>query len=241
MSTTLFSHSQKNNPVKYLQRSILTSISIFTFSLLAQSQEHPNWSGLMHSDSLTLNELIDEHRALWPMVPTERGQGYKQFERYRALQESRLNDAGKPLTGEEIIRQWEEVRAYSATRSLGGNWQPLGPILDDVTTRDHIEGVGRMDCLEFHPSDPNIVFAGSPAGGLWRSFDGGATWSSNTDWLPTLGVSSIAFDPTNPQIVYIGTGDFDASDAPGMGVMRRIDRADYAVTMRSTAVATMGW
>lgn len=177
----------------------------------------------MHNDSLTLEEKSDLHKELWPAPPAERGQGFKQFERYRALHESRLNEQGKPLSGEEIIRQWEEVRGYSSSRSISGNWQPLGPILDDVTTRDNIVGIGRMSCMAFHPSDPNIIFAGSPAGGLWRSFDGGANWSSNTDWLPTLGVASIAFDPTNPQIVYMGTGDFDASDAPGMGVMKSTD------------------
>ena len=105
----------------------------------------------------------------------------------------------------------------------GGNWQVCGPTLDDITTRDNIRGVGRMNALAFHPTDPAIIFAGAPAGGLWRSYDGGANWETNTDDFPTLGVSAIAFAPTDPTIVYIGTGDRDASDSPGMGVMKSLD------------------
>jgi Secretion system C-terminal sorting domain len=187
------------------------------------AQQHPNWGELMRNQSIPLDSLAALHKLYWPQAPEQRGQGYKQVERFISLHQSRLNHEGTTITGADVQRQWQELSAFNATRSLSGNWQQLGPILDDVTTRDFIEGVGRMDCIAFHPTNGNILFAGAPAGGLWRSTDGGATWSSNTDWLPTLGVSSIAFDPMNPMNVFIGTGDYDASDAPGMGVMRSTD------------------
>ena len=138
--------------------------------------------------------------------------------------DGRTDNQGYALTSEQTVdahRQIEQWRAEG--RSLEGNWQVCGPTLDDITTRDNIRGVGRMNALAFHPTDPAIIFAGAPAGGLWRSYDGGANWETNTDDFPTLGVSAIAFAPTDPTIVYIGTGDRDASDSPGMGVMKSLD------------------
>jgi hypothetical protein len=190
---------------------------------IAQSNTHPSWVDLTQNRAITFESLKQQHDSVWTVRPTERGQGFKQMERYFALYNSRLNSQGIPYSGEEIIRQWEEVRGYSAQRSLSGNWQPLGPILDANTTRDHIEGVGRTSCTAFHPTDPNILLCGTPAGGIWKSNDGGNWWTSNTDWLPTLGVSALLFDPTNPQIIYAGTGDRDASDSPGMGVLKSTD------------------
>lgn len=192
----------------------------------AQSNAHPSWVDLTQLRTLSFEDLKHQHDSVWTVRPTERGQGFKQMERYFALHGSRLNAQGRPYSGEEIIRQWEEVRSYSANRSISGNWQALGPILNTNTTRDHIEGVGRTSCTTFHPTNPNIMLCGTPAGGIWKSIDGGNWWTTNTDWLPTLGISALLFDPTNPQIVYAGTGDRDASDSPGMGVMKSTDGGD---------------
>ncbi len=204
---------------------VLLYTAIFSFSLKAQinPESHPDWNVEMQNQEMDFNQLVDLHDSLWPVPPTERGQGFKQFERYKWLHSTRLNENGLPYSGAEIIRMWEELKSYGSNRSLSGNWSPLGPILDDVTTRDHIEGVGRTSAIAFHPIDANIIFLGTPAGGLWRSMDGGEHWETNTDLLPTLGISSIVFDPVNPDVIYAGTGDRDAGDAPGMGVIKSID------------------
>jgi photosystem II stability/assembly factor-like uncharacterized protein len=197
----------------------------FSFSIRAQinPESHPDWNAEMQNPELDFNQLLNLHDSLWPVVPTERGQGFKQFERYKWLHSTRLNENDQPYTGAEIIRLWEELKSYGSNRSLNGNWSPLGPILDDVTTRDQIEGVGRTCAIAFHPTDANIIFLGTPAGGLWRSTDGGGHWETNTDLLPTLGISSIVFDPIDPNIIYAGTGDRDAGDSPGMGVIKSTD------------------
>src|SRR5690606_3831745 len=51
----------------------------------------------------------------------------------------------------------------------------------------------------------------------------GETWEVLTDHLPTLGVSSIIVDYSNPSMILLGTGDRDAADAPGLGVWRSTD------------------
>jgi len=181
-----------------------------------------NWSDRMHS-GISVFEFEDLMQGVWPVKPTERGQGFKQLERHKWLLERGQNEQGHLPSGRETIEQWNQLKSYSNSRSLAGNWQPLGPILDDVTTRDHIEGVGRTSCISFHPTNPEIMLLGTPAGGLWKTTNGGETWEVKTDDLPTLGISAVAFDPINPSIVYAGTGDRDAGDAPGMGVIKSTD------------------
>ena len=84
-------------------------------------------------------------------------------------------------------------------------------------------GTGRINSLAFHPTNTNIIYAGTAGGGLWQSNDGGSTWFTNTDQLATLGVSSIIVHPTSPERIYIATGDGDGSDNYSIGVLVSVD------------------
>jgi photosystem II stability/assembly factor-like uncharacterized protein len=66
-------------------------------------------------------------------------------------------------------------------------------------------------------------WVGAPTGGLWKSVDGGQTWTTNTDHLPNLGVSDILIHPGNPDIMYIATGDKQRGSALSLGVMKSVD------------------
>ena len=112
-----------------------------TVSVLAQ--EHPMWTDLMHSD-ISVFDFISEMNSAWPERSTQRGQGYKPLERFKWLMETHADANGKMLNGRETLELWTALKNYSGQRSVSGNWQPLGPIIDDVTTRENIEGVGRV-------------------------------------------------------------------------------------------------
>jgi len=105
----------------------------------------------------------------------------------------------------------------NAPRSIYGNWTNLGPFSIPLGDRGY-KGLGRINAIGFHPTDANTIYIGAPAGGLWVTHDAGQTWTSNTDNLPTAGVSAIMVDYSNPQVIYIGTGDRDGGDAEGLGV-----------------------
>jgi photosystem II stability/assembly factor-like uncharacterized protein len=65
---------------------------------------------------------------------------------------------------------------------------------------------------------------GAPQGGLWRSTDYGATWQPLSDGWQFLQVASIAIHPTNPDIIYVGTGDFQGWMRPfSIGIMKSTD------------------
>lgn len=211
-------------------RLLLTLLIAFCFSFTFASAQNfplsqdPDWSVLMQDPDVRpeeVRELFDSH---WEGRERVKGSGYKQVERWLHLMDGRTDEYGVALNGGDASDAHRDMTSWrNLGRSVNGNWQVCGPTLDDITTRDNIRGVGRMNAIAFHPEDDQIIFAGAPAGGLWRSYDGGWNWETNTDDFPTLGVSAVAFAPSNPDVVYLGTGDRDASDSPGMGVMKSLD------------------
>jgi hypothetical protein len=78
-----------------------------------------------------------------------------------------------------------------------------------------------------HPTNPNIVYVGAAQGGVYRSLDGGATWTPLMDSALSLAIGAIAIDPLNPSTVFVGTGEGDRSGDSFFGVgLYRIDNAD---------------
>ena len=108
------------------------------------------------------------------------------------------------------------------------NWKHIGPDKMPDGTKTWSKGLGQIHYLAFDPNDRNNnkIFACSPAGGLWKSIDGGDNWiNAGTDkGLPLCGVSSVAIDPDNSEtnwFVSTGNGEpmpgrFWAQDAIGV-------------------------
>ncbi len=103
---------------------------------------------------------------------------------------------------------------------INGFWDPVGPV---SITSPNPNFKGRVNCLAFHPSDGNIIYAGTPGGGVWKTFDGGSNWVPLSDGLSSLAVSGIAINPVNPDIIYIATGDPFNFQKPGAGVFKSTD------------------
>lgn len=151
----------------------------------------------------------------------ERGKGFKPYKRWEYFVEGRLDDAGQ-VPGAEASSILFDVIQGNNTSSRGegyANWTTKGPF--DVPIAGY--GAGRINCAAFHPSNPDIIFVGSPAGGLWKTTDGGMSWTTYTDQLAILGVTDILINPTNPDVMYIATGDAYGSHTYSMGVLKSID------------------
>ena len=94
-----------------------------------------------------------------------------------------------------------------AGAAVGGVWSSLGPA---PTTGGFFSPVsGRIEAIAVDPSDTtgNTVLIGGAMGGIWRSTDAGSTWTPVGDQNASLAMGSIAFAPSNPSIVYAGTGE----------------------------------
>jgi photosystem II stability/assembly factor-like uncharacterized protein len=75
------------------------------------------------------------------------------------------------------------------------------------------------------PGDPLTYYATAASGGVWKSADGGLTWKSIFDDQPTASIGSIAVAPSDPNVVYVGTGEANirGNVAPGAGIFKSTD------------------
>lgn len=131
---------------------------------------------------------------------------YNETARYKADQLRRLKQYGE-----------------SALSPMNAQWKQLGPIGPAAGT-----GAGRVNRVHVNPDRPSVIWIGTAAGGAWLSKDNGDTWTPKTDGIPSIGISDIATSFTDPNLVYIATGDADgvlgvAAHSYSVGVMRSND------------------
>lgn len=146
--------------------------------------------------------------------------GWKQYKRWEWNMEGRMD----PSTGafptksaQQVYNEFVKANPDQGTNK-SSNWTELGPGNSD----GGYAGVGRLNCIAFHPSDNNTYWVGAPAGGLWVTTNNGSSWTCLTDDNDVLGVSDIAI-PTNyssSQTIFIATGDRDAFDNRSVGVLK---------------------
>jgi photosystem II stability/assembly factor-like uncharacterized protein len=158
-----------------------------------------------------LAQWYDAH----PELRDRPGSGWKPYNRFKWFTEQRMVDGELPPVGARWAA-WEEKRRREATLPRGGaTWFSLGPT----------NFAGRMLAIAFDPDDPSVVYGGSASGGLWKSEDGGITWTPMTDELPTLAVGGVAVSPADPDVVVIGTGEgtYNGDRVSGVGILRSTD------------------
>lgn len=75
------------------------------------------------------------------------------------------------------------------------------------------------------PGDPLTYYAATASGGVWKTADGGHTWKPTFDDQPTSSIGSIAVAPSDPNVVYVGTGEANirGNVAPGAGIFKSTD------------------
>lgn len=159
-----------------------------------------------------------------------RGSGYNQFKRWEYDVHLKVDSKGN--IPNYTVDLWQKYHEYaksnarmSALRtqsSFTGNWSTLGPG-SYVPGAGWNGGIGRVNCVAVDPVNSNIIYAGTPAGGLWKSTTGGNSWIPLTDGMPQIGVSSIVIDPTATNTIYILTGDCDGNNTYSIGVLKSTD------------------
>ncbi len=84
---------------------------------------------------------------------------------------------------------------------------------------------GRITDVEGIPGNPRMVDVATASGGLFKTTNGGATWTPIFDHEATISIGAIAVDPHNPDVVWLGAGEANARNSVsfGDGVYRTLD------------------
>ena len=96
----------------------------------------------------------------------------------------------------------------------GMKWRLVGPFRG-----------GRALAVAGIPGDANTYYFGSVAGGVWKTTDGGLEWTPIFDKEPVSSIGSIAVAPSDPNIIYVGTGEacIRGNISFGDGVYKSLD------------------
>ncbi|HXC04634.1 MAG TPA: hypothetical protein VNZ86_07760, partial [Bacteroidia bacterium] len=151
-------------------------------------------------------------------------ENYEKYKRWEYFTEQRVYPSGDRSLIRKASQDIHDQFIASQQRSpssitMAGNWSLLGP----TTKTSAGGGAGRVNVVRFDPSNPNTIYVGTPAGGLWKSTNSGLAWTCNTDRLAVIGISDLVVDPTNANTIYIATGDGDAGDTYSIGVLKSVD------------------
>src|SRR6266550_1373583 len=66
---------------------------------------------------------------------------------------------------------------------------------------------GRVAAVVGVPGDRNVYYVGAAAGGVWKTIDGGDSWEAVFKDQPTSSIGAVALAPSNPNVVWVGTGE----------------------------------
>lgn len=234
------------NPIKMNKQSRKARISILFFMFLMVSllkvgytQNEIDWRKIEGRDfgSKKWYEIVDDPNVTfqevqkafykeWEGKEYESGKGYKQFKRMELFMQGQEDQFI-----ERKLRNSSDKNQSTPRSSNTANWTAVGPLSPpEPRTGSGLgiwnnDGIGRIDVIAFDPVDSDILYVGSPNGGLWKSVNNGVSWTSISDnsW-PNHAVSDIAIDPNNTQIIYVATGTREGGNGlRAEGIMKSIN------------------
>lgn len=109
-----------------------------------------------------------------------------------------------------------QVHAQGLDSNLfsGMHWRMIGPFRG-----------GRAVTATGVPGQPNVFYFGGVGGGVWKTTNAGRTWAPIFDAEPIASIGAIAVAPSDPKIIYVGSGEADMRDdiSYGNGMYKSTD------------------
>ncbi|MFN8690792.1 MAG: WD40/YVTN/BNR-like repeat-containing protein, partial [Cyclobacteriaceae bacterium] len=106
-----------------------------------------------------------------------------------------------------LVRETKSAQTVAMARARNGRTQTNG--VSAWTEHGPVNVPGRTRGLIVDPADPNrnTWYAGSASGGVWKTTNGGQLWTLITPDLPNLATTVLGMAPSNPNTIYLGTGE----------------------------------
>ena len=163
--------------------------------------------------ALTFNELKLQFSQYKKANDLTNQKHWKSYKRWEQEMELHTNTKGEPAGFDDYIEASIEMSNFKqqlAKKNASASWTPFGPNVLPTNLTGYMEnGIGRINCITFHPTDANTFYVGVAQGGVWKTTNNGVNWTPLTDNLPITRISDIAINPTNPNEMYISVCDFE--------------------------------
>ncbi|HWY11888.1 MAG TPA: T9SS type A sorting domain-containing protein [Bacteroidia bacterium] len=163
--------------------------------------------------ALTFKEIQLQFETYKKKTDLTKVKHWKYFKRWEHDMLLHTNTQGEPAGFADYISAAIDMANFKQEQqnsSLASTWVPTGPnVLPNNLTGYMENGIGRINCVAFHPTIANTYFAGVAQGGVWKTTNNGTSWTPLTDNLPITRVSDICIDPANPNTMYISVCDFE--------------------------------
>ncbi len=191
---------------------LLVISTFFIHCLLAQT-----WQQQLKPNA-TFSEIQTAFNDYWKYkdapkneTDAEEDGDYMHYKRWEHFMQSRLDENGY-FPAYKLYDEYSKQKKLKKTASsTSANWTYIGP----QTMPNDGGAAGRINTMEFNPTNSNTIWIGAANGGLWKSTNGGTSWTTNTDNLTNISIADIEIDPTNTNIMYLATGDNSGYEAYG--------------------------
>jgi hypothetical protein len=171
--------------------------------------------------------------------------GWKYFKRWEDDMQKHTDAQGVPVDPQiyydALTAALKEKEVQERSSSAVVTWLPTGPFDLPTNLTGYMEvGMGRVNCMAFHPSDPATYYVGVAQGGMWKTGNNGQNWTPLTDNLPITRISDIALNPQNPDEIYISLCDYEYIGF-GLNLNGRKRNTHYGVGVYKTLDGGLTW
>lgn len=207
----------------------ISCLSTFAQETVNNTTQDDQLKELGSMQNPTFYQVQKAFRNYFESMNSEKPAGFKQFKRWEAFCEPRVYPDGKFPSMKMTMDAVNAVKAMQPSGATDNiNWSLMGPVnIPAASLSDRAQGLGRINIIRFHPQEANTIWAGAASGGVWRSTNNGSTWTPfDFTSILSLGVSDIQISESNPNIIYVATGDIEPSNNQmfySIGVLKTVD------------------
>lgn len=197
-------------------------------------------------EKLTFVEMQKQFNAFAKTNDLKTAKHWKYYKRWE--NDMQYKTTGNGELADPAIYIDEAVKAANYKNALPSSsafsasaWSPFGPyVLPGNLTGYMQNGMGRINCIAFHPTLSNTYFVGVAQGGLWKTTNDGVSWTPLTDNLPINRISDIVIDPSNTNVMYISVCDFEYIDV-ALNIDGRKRNTHYGLGVYKTTDGGLTW
>ena len=206
---------------RQLMRMVSAGLILCSVPVLAQqsaSDTDSTFDGLLNSDSLASGSIDFSSVMKGPRFGLNRA--YNHAAKMPTVTLSQLLNR----KGINSIRPNSSRGVMSILPSGNDPWINMGPnsmLSNETAGFGGTTATGRVNAAVFHPTDSKTIYLATANGGIWKTINKGVVWTPLTDKVAGgNSFSSITIDPSDYNVIYAGTGDYDGTEASGFGLLK---------------------